>query len=41
MRIPSALGALFQLVRTDQFSILQTLFLGAFAVGVVGFIVVV
>jgi len=41
VRIPSALGALFQLVRTDQFSILQTLFLGAFAVGVVGFIVVV
>ncbi len=41
VRIPSALGALFQLVRTDQFSILQTLFLGAFAVAVVGFIVVV
>jgi len=41
VRIPSALGALFQLIRTDQFSILQTLFLGAFAVAVVGFIVVV
>jgi len=41
VRIPSALGALFQLVRTDQFSILQSLFLAAFAVAVVGFIVVV
>jgi preprotein translocase subunit SecY len=39
--IPSALGALFQLVRTDQFSILQTLFLAVFAVAVIGFIVVV
>jgi preprotein translocase subunit SecY len=41
VQIPSALGQLFQLVRTDQFSILQTLFLAIFAVGVVGFIVLV
>jgi preprotein translocase subunit SecY len=39
--IPSALGQLFQLVRTDQFSILQMVFLAAFAVGVVAFVVVV
>jgi preprotein translocase subunit SecY len=41
VQIPSALGQLFQLVRTDQFSILQTLFLAVFAVAVVGFIVLV
>jgi len=41
VRIPSALGQLFQLVRTDQFSILQMVFLAAFAVAVVGFVVVV
>jgi preprotein translocase subunit SecY len=41
VQIPSALGALFQLVRTDQFSILQTLFLTAFSVAVVAFVVVV
>ncbi len=41
VQIPSALGALFQLVRTDQFSILQTLFLAAFSVAVVAFVVVV
>ena len=39
--LPSALGQLFQLVRTDQFSILQTVFLAAFAVAVIGFVVVV
>jgi len=39
VRIPSALGQLFQLVRTDQFSILQTVFLTAFVVVVVGFVV--
>ena len=39
--IPSALGQLFQLVRTDQFSILQTGFLAAFAAAVIGFVVVV
>ena len=41
IRLPSALGQLFQLVRTDQFSILQAAFLAAFAVVVVGFVVVV
>ena len=39
--LPSALGQLFQLVRTDQFSILQAAFLAAFAVVVIGFVVVV
>jgi preprotein translocase subunit SecY len=39
--LPSALGQLFQLVRTDQFSILQTVFLAAFAAVVVAFVVVV
>ncbi len=39
--IPSGLGNLFQLVRTDQFSILQTLFIAAFATAVIGFVVVV
>ena len=39
--IPSALGRVFQLIRTDQFSILQTLFIGAFAVGLVFFVVLV
>jgi preprotein translocase subunit SecY len=39
--IPGALGQLFQLVRTDQFSILQAVFLTAFAVVVIGFVVVV
>ena len=41
VRIPSALSQLFQLVRTDQFSLLQLLFLAAFAILVVGFVVVV
>ena len=41
VRIPSAISQLFQLVRTDQFSILQLLFLAVFAVAVVGFVVVV
>jgi len=39
--LPSALGQLFQLVRTDQFSILQAFFLAGFAVAVMGFVVVV
>jgi preprotein translocase subunit SecY len=39
--LPGALGQLFQLVRTDQFSILQAVFLAAFALVVVGFVVVV
>jgi preprotein translocase subunit SecY len=39
--IPGAIGQLFQLVRTDQFSLLQVLFLAAFAVGVIAFVVVV
>ena len=39
--IPSALGQLFQLVRTDQFTLLGTLFLFAFSILVVGLVVVV
>jgi preprotein translocase subunit SecY len=39
--IPGALGQLFQLVRTDQFSILQVVFLAAFSVAVIGFVVLV
>jgi preprotein translocase subunit SecY len=39
--IPSALVNLFQLVRTDQFSILQILFIAVFATAVIGFVVVV
>jgi preprotein translocase subunit SecY len=41
VQIPSALGQLFQLVRTDQFGILETLFLAGFAIAVVAFVVVV
>jgi len=41
VQIPSALGQLFQLVRTDQFSLLQSLFLAVFSVGVVFFVVIV
>jgi len=39
--IPSAIGQLVQLIRTDQFTLLGTLFLLAFAVGVIGFVVLV
>jgi preprotein translocase subunit SecY len=39
--IPSAIGQLFQLIRTDQFSILQTVFMIAVAVGVIFFVVIV
>jgi preprotein translocase subunit SecY len=39
--IPGALGQLFQLVRTDQFSLLQLVFLALFAAAVVAFVVVV
>jgi preprotein translocase subunit SecY len=39
--IPSALGQLVQLIRTDQFTLLGTLFLLIFAVGVIAFVVVV
>jgi len=39
--IPSALGQVFQLIRTDQFSILQTLFIGVVAVGLIFFVVLV
>jgi preprotein translocase subunit SecY len=39
--IPSALGQLFQLIRTDQFSILQTIFVTGLVVGVIGFVVLV
>jgi preprotein translocase subunit SecY len=39
--IPSALGQLIQLIRTDQFTLLGTLFLMVFGVGVIGLVVVV
>jgi preprotein translocase subunit SecY len=39
--IPSALGQLHQLIRTDQFTLLGTLFLLVFAVAVIGLVVVV
>jgi len=39
--IPGAIGQLFQLVRTDQFSLLQVIFLVAFSIAVIGFVVVV
>jgi len=39
--LPSAIGQLFQLVRTDQFSLLQVIFLTGFALAVVAFVVVV
>jgi preprotein translocase subunit SecY len=39
--IPSALGNLFQLIRTDQFTLLGTVVLFAFAILVVGLVVVV
>jgi preprotein translocase subunit SecY len=39
--IPGALGQLVQLIRTDQFGLLPALLLGAFAVAVTGFVVVV
>jgi len=39
--IPSALGQLLQLIRTDQFTILGTLFLAVFIILVVGLVVVV
>jgi preprotein translocase subunit SecY len=41
IRIPSAIGQLFQLIRTDQFSILQTVFLLGIAVAVVFLVVIV
>jgi preprotein translocase subunit SecY len=37
--IPGALGQLWELVRTEQFSLLQVLFLGAFVVVLTGFVV--
>jgi preprotein translocase subunit SecY len=37
--IPSAIGQLFQLVRTDQFTLLGTLFIALLAVGLVGMVV--
>ncbi|HSR41684.1 MAG TPA: preprotein translocase subunit SecY, partial [Longimicrobiales bacterium] len=39
--IPSGLGNLMQLIRTDQFTLLGLLFFTVFAVGVVGFVVLV
>ncbi len=41
IRIPSAIGKLFQLIRTDQFSILQTAVLLVVGVAVVFFVVIV
>jgi len=39
--IPSAITNLFQLIRTDQFSLIQTLFFLALAVGVIFFVIIV
>jgi preprotein translocase subunit SecY len=39
--IPSAFSNLFQLIRTDQFSLVQTLFFAVFAVGVIFFVIIV
>jgi len=39
--IPSAFSNLFQLIRTDQFSLVQTLFFAVFAIGVIFFVIVV
>ncbi|MFQ5471350.1 MAG: preprotein translocase subunit SecY [Dehalococcoidia bacterium] len=39
--IPSAIGQLIQLIRTDQFTLLGTLLLGLFGTGVIAFVVVV
>ena len=39
--LPAAISQLFQLVSTDQFSLVQVLFLSLFAVAVMGFVVVV
>jgi preprotein translocase subunit SecY len=41
IRIPAAIGQVFQLIRTDQFSILQTVFLVAVSVLVIFFVVIV
>jgi len=41
IRIPSAISQLFELIRTDQFSLIQTLFFLLLAVGVVYFVIVV
>ncbi len=41
IRIPSAISQLFQLIRTDQFSLLQTLVFAAMAVVVVFFVIIV
>jgi preprotein translocase subunit SecY len=41
IRIPSAISNLFQLIRTDQFSLLQTLAFAAMAVLVVFFVIIV
>jgi preprotein translocase subunit SecY len=39
--IPGALGNLFQLIRTDQFTLLGTIVLFVFSIGVIAFVVVV
>jgi len=41
INIPSGIGRLIQLIRTDQFSILQALTFGIIGVAVIGFVVVV
>jgi preprotein translocase subunit SecY len=41
INIPSGIGQLIQLIRTDQFSILQTLTFGVIGIAVIGFVVVV
>jgi preprotein translocase subunit SecY len=41
IRIPSAIGQIFQLIRTDQFTLLGTIFLLVVSVGVIFFVVIV
>jgi preprotein translocase subunit SecY len=41
INIPRAIGNLFQLIRTDQFTLLGTVVLAAFAIGVIALVVVV
>ena len=39
--IPSAISAMVQLIQTDQFSLIQTLFFGLLAVGIIFFVIIV
>jgi preprotein translocase subunit SecY len=41
IRVPSAVGNLFQLIRTDQFTLLGTVLFGVVAVGIIFFVVMV